>query len=155
MRRSRMFLLAVVFLVVTVPAATHLVSAMPAQRHKSAQRVVTEWLHTLNASMHTGDFTALGKLYAKDATFTLSNPDGSTSVYRGRDQIVDYFEGFQRDAPGLQFTQVSMSSLAREVVVSYETAGSSPTPPRCFHVFQVRNGLVQDEHWVVYFGGAP
>jgi hypothetical protein len=72
-------------------------------------------------------------------------------VYRGREAIVAYFEEFQRSEPGLQFTQESLESLARDVVVSYETAGNPADPARCFHVFQVRRGLVQDEHWVVYF----
>jgi hypothetical protein len=155
MRLSRVYLVAAVFMVLSVPAATHLASAMPAQKRLSAQGVVTAWLRALNAGMHTGDFTALGALYAADATFTLSNPTGITSVYRGRDQIVAFFEGFQRSEPGLQFTQESMASLAREVVVAYENAGSQPLSarPRCFHVFQVRKGLVQDEHWVVFFGG--
>jgi hypothetical protein len=155
MRHSRVYLLAAVVMVLSVPAAILLASAMPAQKHRSAEGVVTAWLQALNAGMQTGDFTALGELYAEDATFTLSNPTGSTSVYRGRDQIVDFFEGFQRGEPELRFTQESMASIAREVVVAYENA-SSPAlaaPARCFHVFQVRKGLVQDEHWSVFFGG--
>src|SRR5690348_17236128 len=92
MRLPRGFLL-VMFVLISVPAATGLVSAKPAQQHSSAEGVARAWMVALNAGMATGDFTALGQLYAADATFTQSTPAGVTTVYRGRAQILGFFRG--------------------------------------------------------------
>src|SRR4051812_27586533 len=143
MRRLQLYLFAAAILTMSVPTAVHLASAMPAQNHVSAQGTVRAYFEALNAGMQTGNFDAVGELYAEDATLTQSNPAGVTSVFQGREQILGFYRSFYAKFPGLQFRQDAMHSLANDVVLSYETAGT-PTqsaPGRCMHVFRVRTGL--------------
>ena len=156
MRHARGMLLAA-FVLMSVPAAAQLASAKPAQKHISAEGVARAWMVDLNAGMETGDFRALGQLYADDATFTVSTPAGVTTVYRGRDQILGFYRGLAVAERGSTFTQDSLTRLAPDVVLAYEQAGKpgQSKPARCIHVYQVRKGLIRNEHWTVFFGGTP
>ena len=123
--------------------------------HSRAQPVVTTYFGILNAGMKSGDFSLLASVYAPDATLTQSKPAGVTSVFAGLAAITGFYQTFQTKVAGYQWTQETMRSLARSVVLSYEHAGSPPltVPGRCAHLFVVREGLIQSLDWVTFFPG--
>jgi len=121
----------------------------------NAATVVTTSFQILNAGMRSGDFSALASVYAPDATLTQSNPKGVTTVVHGLTSITQFYQGVRARVPGYQWTTESMRSLAPDVVLAYEHAGSPPlrVASRCAHVFVIQNGKIADYHWIVYYLG--
>ncbi len=155
MRLSRVSLLAAALIAVGVLSGTALVSAMPSEQHRNPEGVVAAYFDALNAGMRSGDFSAVGALYAADATLTQSNPLGVTKVFRGRDAILGFYRSLRTQLPGFQWSTESLRQLEPGVVLAYERAGSPAmaVPGRCFHVFQVHRGVLQSVNWVTYYGG--
>lgn len=127
----------------------------PAQ--PNATSVVTTYLQIFNAGMRSGDFSAMASVYAPDATLTQSNPKGVTTVVHGLANIITFYQGFQKKLPGYQWTVEHMRSLAPNVVLVYQHAGSPPlrVPGRCMHVFVVQNGKISSYDWATYYPGQP
>jgi hypothetical protein len=155
MGRSRVSLLAAALIAVCVLSGTALVSARPRAQPRTPEGVVADYFAALNAGMRSGDFSAVGELYAEDATLTQSNPLGVTKVFRGRDAILGFYRSLPTKFPGYQWSTESLGRLAPGVVLAYERAGSPAmaVPGRCFHVFQVHGGVLQSVNWVTYYGG--
>jgi ketosteroid isomerase-like protein len=120
-----------------------------------APAVVTMYFQILNAGMRSGDFSALASVYAPDASLTQSNPKGVTTVVHGLASITRFYQGVRTRVPGYQWTTESMRSLAPDVVLAYEHAGSPPlrVASRCVHVFVVQNGKITSYDWIAYYPG--
>ena len=121
----------------------------------SAASVITTYLQLFNAGMRSGDFSTMGSVYASDATLTQSTPKGVTTVVHGLAKIITFYQGFQKKLPGYQWTVESMRSLAPNVVLLYQHAGSPPlrVAGRCMHVFVVQNGKITSYDWATYYPG--
>ena len=96
------------------------------QPKPSATTVVRTYLQLFNAGMRSGDFSAMASVYAPDATLTQSNPKGVTTVVHGLANITTFFQGLKTKFSGYQWTVESMHSLAPNVVLVYQHAGSPP-----------------------------
>jgi ketosteroid isomerase-like protein len=120
-----------------------------------ATTVITTYLQLFNAGMRSGDFSAMASVYAPDATLTQSNPKGVTSVVHGLANITTFFQGLKTKFSGYQWTVESMRSLAPNVVLVYQNAGSPPlrVAGRCIHVFVVQNGKITSYDWATYYPG--
>jgi len=136
------------------PASAQQSSAAP---QPSATTVVTTYLQLFNAGMRSGDFSAMASVYAPDATLTQSNPKGVTTVVHGLAKIITFYQGLQKKLPGYQWTVETMRSLASNVVLVYQHAGSPPlrVPGRCMHVFVVQDGKITSYDWATYYPGQP
>jgi ketosteroid isomerase-like protein len=125
------------------------------QSEPSATTVVTTYLHLFNAGMRSGDFSAMASVYAPDATLTQSNTKGVTTVVHGLAGITRFYQGLRTKLPGYQWTVESMRSLAPNVVLVYQHAGSPPlrVASRCIHIFVVHNGKIISYDWAAYYPG--
>ena len=121
----------------------------------SASTVVTSYLHIFNASMKSGDFSALHSVYAPNATFTQSNPKGVTTVAHGLAAITKLDQTIRKNFPGFQWTVESMHLLSPNVVLVYQHASgpSSKIPGRCIHVFVVDDGKITRYDWATFYPG--
>jgi len=122
-----------------------------------ATTVVTTYFQILNAGMRSGDFSTMASVFAPDATLTQSNPKGVTTVVHGLAAIIRFYQGVRTRVPGYQWTTESMRSLAPDVVLAYEHAGSPPlrVASRCVHVFVILNGKITSYDWTAYYPGQP
>jgi ketosteroid isomerase-like protein len=161
-RTAKLFVLLsflVVLLIGGLAACGGPASAQPntAAAPPSATSVVTTYLQLFNAGMRSGDFSALASVYASDATLTQSNPKGVTTVVHGFAKIITFYQSVRTKFPGFQWTVESMRSLAPNVVLVYQHAGSPPlrVPGRCMHVFVVQNGKITSYDWATYYPGQP
>jgi len=130
-------------------------TSTPAQ--PNATSVVTTYLQLFNAGMRSGDFSALASVYAPDAILKQSNPKGVTTVVHGLANIITFYQGLRTKFPGFQWTVESMRSLAPNVVLVYQHAGSPPlrVAGRCMHVFVVERGKITSYDWATYYPGQP
>jgi hypothetical protein len=137
-------------------AAAHLSAGHTAAR-ADAVTVANTYSSIFNASMKSGDFSALASVFAPDATFTRSNPLGVTKVYHGLKSILAAYSGIYKMFAGYQWTIDSMRSLDPSVVLAYEHAGSPPlsVAGRCMHVFVVVDGKIQSYDWTTFYPGKP
>lgn len=121
----------------------------------NATTVVKRYLKLFNAGMRSGDFTEMASIYAPDATLTQSNPKGVTTVFHGLAKIMAFYHGLQKQLPGYQWTVETMRSLAPNVVLVYQHAGSPPlkVPGRCIHVFVIEHGKITSYDWATYYPG--
>ncbi len=155
---KKLFLLSaflfMIFLSACGAPATVLTSTTSA-KEPSASKVVTTYLRIFNASMKSGDFSALDSVYVHDATFTQSNPKGTTTVVHGLTAITKFDQTIRKNFPGFQWTVDSMHILAPSVVLVYQhTSGpSSKVPGRCIHVFVVDDGKITRYDWVTFYPG--
>jgi ketosteroid isomerase-like protein len=119
----------------------------------SATTVVTTYLQLFNAGMKSGDFSTMASVFAPDATLTQSNPKGVTTVVHGLAAITSFYQGLRTKFAGYQWTVESMRSLAPNVVLVYQHAGSPPlrVAGRCVHVFVVQNGKITSYDWATYY----
>jgi ketosteroid isomerase-like protein len=120
-----------------------------------ATTVVTKYLQLFNAGMRSGDFSAMASVYAPDATLTQSSPKGVTTVVHGLANIITFYQGLRTKFPGYQWTVENMRSLASNVVLVYQHAGSPPlrVAGRCVHVFVVKGGKIATYDWATYYPG--
>ena len=121
----------------------------------NATTMVTTYLQLFNAGMQSGDFSAMASVYAPDATLTQSNPKGVTTIVHGLANITTFFQGLKTRFAGYQWTVESMHSLAPNVVLVYQHAGSPPllVADRCVQVFVVQNGKINSYDWATYYPG--
>jgi|GEM_PF-2140269 hypothetical protein len=122
-----------------------------------ATTVVTTYHQLFNAGMKSGNFSAVVALFASDATLTQSSPKGVTTVAHGLADITNFYQSIQKKFPGYQWAIESMRSLAPNVVLAYQHAGSPPlkVAGRCIHVFVVENGKIASYDWATYYPGQP
>jgi SnoaL-like domain len=122
-----------------------------------ATTVVTTYHQLFNAGMKSGNFSAVVALFTSDATLTQSSPKGVTTVAHGLADITNFYQSIQKKFPGYQWTIESMRSLAPDVVLAYQHAGSPPlkVAGRCIHVFVVQNGKIASYDWATYYPGQP
>jgi ketosteroid isomerase-like protein len=120
-----------------------------------ATTVVKNYLRIFNAGMKSGDFSELDHVYASDATLTQSSPKGTTTVVHGLANIKTFYQGLRKKFPGFQWTVESMRSLAENVVLVYQHAGSPPlkVAGRCIHVFVIEDGKITSYDWATYYPG--
>jgi ketosteroid isomerase-like protein len=158
--------LLVVFLIGGLAACGGVANALPSTTQTNAQpntkpaessatTVVTTYLQLFNAGMRSGDFSAMASVFAPDATLTQSNPKGVTTVVHGLAAITSFYQGLKTKFAGYQWTVESMRSLAPNVVLVYQHAGSPPlrVAGRCVHVFVVQNGKITSYDWATYYPG--
>ena len=128
-------------------------STAPAQ--PDATRVVRHYLVLFNAGMRGGGFFLMDAVLAPDATLTQSSPEGVTTVVHGLAGIITFYTGLLKQLPGYQWTVENMSSLAPDVVLVYQRAGSPPlrVASRCVQVFVVHNGKIITDDWATYYPG--
>ena len=121
----------------------------------SATTVVTTYLQLFNTGMRSGDFSTMDSVFAPDATLTQSNPKGVTTVVHGLAAITSFYQGLRTKFPGYQWTVEHMRSLAPNVVLVYQHAGSPPlrVAGRCVHVFVVEDGKITSYDWATYYPG--
>ena len=114
------------------------------QPKPSATTVVRTYLQLFNAGMRSGDFSTIASVFASNATLTQSNPKGVTAVIHGLAAITSFYQGLKTKFSGYQWTVESMHSLAPNVVLVYQHAGSPPllVADRCVQVFVVQNGKI-------------
>ena len=105
--------------------------------------------------MKSGDFSALNSVYSFNATLTQSNPKGVTTVVHGLTAITKFYQGLRKKFPGFQWTVEAMRSMAPNVVLVYQHAGSLPpkVAGRCIHVFVIQNGKITSYDWATYYPG--
>jgi len=122
-----------------------------------ATMVVTTYLQLFNAGMRSGDFSTMTSVFAPDATLTQSSPKGVTMVLHGLAAITAFYQGLKTKFAGFQWTVESMRSLAPNVVLVYQHAGSPPlrVAGRCVHMFVVENGKITSYDWATYYPGQP
>jgi hypothetical protein len=122
-----------------------------------ASTVVTSYLQIFNAGMLSGDFSALSSVFAPDATLTQSSPKGVTTVEHGLTAITNFYQGLRTKFPNFQWTVESMRTVAPNVVLVYQHAGSAQwlTPGRCVHLFVLQNGKITTYDWATYYPGHP
>ena len=122
-----------------------------------ARTVVTTYLRLFNAGMRSGDFSTMSSVFAPDATLTQSSPKGVTAVIHGLAAITNFYQGLKTRFAGYQWTVESMRSLAPNIVLVYQHAGSPPlrVAGRCIHVFVVQNGKIVTYDWATYYPGQP
>jgi hypothetical protein len=122
-----------------------------------ATTVVTTYLQLFNAGMRSGDFSAMASVYAPDATLTQSSPKGVTTVLHGLTAITNFYQVLRTKFGGYQWTVESMRSLAPNIVLVYQHAGSPPlrVAGRCVHLFVVQNGKITSYDWATYYPGQP
>ena len=134
-------------------SAVHAQAATPPA--PKATDVVQSYLKIFNAGMLSGDFSALASVFAPDATFTKSNPNGVTTVVHGLADIITFDQGLRAKFAGYQWTVENMVSLAPNVVLVYQHAGSPPltVPGRCSNLFVVSGGKITRYDWVTYYSG--
>ena len=149
----------VVFLIGGFAACGGAANAQPntTLSESSATTVVTTYLQLFNAGMRSGDFSTMSSVFAPDATLTQSSPKGVTTVLHGLAAITSFYQGLRTKFPGYQWTVESMRSLAPNVVLVYQHAGSPPlrVAGRCVHVFVVQNGKITSYDWATYYPGQP
>jgi ketosteroid isomerase-like protein len=123
----------------------------------SALSVATTYFQVFNAGMRSGDFSALASVYAPDATLTQSSTKGVTTVVHGLADITRFYQGLKTRLAGYQWTTESMRSVAPNVVLAYEHAGSPPlhVASRCIHMFVIQNGKITSYDWAGYYAGQP
>ncbi len=123
----------------------------------SATAVATHYFKILNAGMKSGNFSGMASVFASDATLTQPSPKGVTTVVHGLPAITHFYQTLATKLPGYQWTTESQRSLADNVVLAYEHAGSPPlhVPSRCVHVFDVQHGKIVRYDWATYFAGQP
>ncbi|MGY0573710.1 YybH family protein [Bradyrhizobium sp. RDM12] len=86
--------------------------------------IIAKWC----AGFATLDAAALSSLYAKNAFFFGSNP----KLYRGRDGVVDYFDGLPRwRKPSAVFSEVNAAQAGADLInmaaiVAFDLAGERP-----------------------------
>jgi ketosteroid isomerase-like protein len=153
-----LLILLVVLLISGLAACGGAANALPSTTQSNAQpntTVVTTYLQLFNAGMRSGDFSAMASVYAPDATLTLSNPKGVTTVVHGLAAITSFYQGLKTKFAGYQWTVESMRSLSPNVVLVYQHAGSPPlrVAGRCVHVFVVQNGKITSYDWATYYPG--
>ena len=110
----------------------------------SAPPVVLTYFKIFNAGMRSGDLSTMASVFAPDATLTQSSPKGVTTVVHGLANIITFYQGLRTKFPGYQWTVENMHSLAPNVVLVYQHAGSPPlrVASRCVHVFVVKSGKI-------------
>lgn len=125
------------------------------QSKPDATTVVTTYLQLFNAGMRSGDFSTMTSVFASNATLTQSNPKGVTAVFHGLAAITSFYQGLRAKFAGYQWTVESMRSLAPNVVLVYQHAGSPPlrVAGRCVHLFVVENGKISSYDWATYYPG--
>jgi hypothetical protein len=92
--------------------------------------MVTTYFGILNAGMKRGNFAALAKVYAPDATLTQSSPKGVTTVVHGLAAITRFYRGRATKFAGFQWTQEQMRNLAPTVVLSYKRCSATASTAR-------------------------
>jgi hypothetical protein len=99
----------------------------------------------------------MSSVFAPDATLTQSSPKGVTAVIHGLTAITNFYRGLKTRFAGYQWTVESMRSLAPNVVLVYQHAGSPPlrVAGRCMHVFVVQDGKIVTYDWATYYPGQP
>ncbi len=154
MRLRAVYPIIVCLLVLPTIAAAQ-VSARSSATNLRASQVVTTYFGILNAGMKSGDFSALATVYAPDATLTRSTPKGVTTVIHGLPAITGFYQTLPTLAPGYQWTTTSMRSLAPDIVLAYERAGtpSMAVASRCAHVIVVHGGKIVSYDWIAFFPG--
>ena len=125
------------------------------QPKPSATTVVRTYLQLFNAGMRSGDFSTIASVFASNTTLTQSNPKGVTAVIHGLAAITSFYQGLKTKFSGYQWTVESMHSLAPNVVLVYQHAGSPPllVADRCVQVFVVQNGKITSYDWATYYPG--
>lgn len=150
--------LLVVLLMSGLTACGGAAAAQPPQTtspQPSALSVATKYFQVFNAGMRSGDFSALASVYASDATLTQSSTKGVTTVVHGLANITHFYQGLKTRLAGYQWTTESMRSVAPNVVLAYEHAGSPPLriASRCIHMFVIQNGKITSYDWAGYYAG--
>lgn len=147
--------LLVVVALAALAACGSTVHAQETKPDPKATDVVESYLHLFNAGMLSGDFSGLASVFAPDATLTQSNPKGVTTVVHGLADIITFDQGLRTKFAGYQWTVENMSSLAPDVVLVYQHAGSPPltVPGRCAHLFVVEHGKITRYDWITYYPG--
>ncbi len=149
--------LLVVFLISGLAACGGPAAAQPrtTSSEPSALSVVTTYLQLFITGMRSGDFSSMASVYAPDATLTQSNPKGVTTVLHGLAAITSFYQGLRAKFVDYQWTVESMRSLATNVVLVYQHAGSPPlrVAGRCVHVFVVQDGKITSYDWATYYPG--
>jgi hypothetical protein len=125
------------------------------QPQPDAITVVTTYLKLFNTGMRNGNFSTMTSVYASDATLTQSNPKGVTAVLHGLAAITSFYQSLRLKFPGYQWAVESMRSLAPNVVLVYQHAGSPPlrVAGRCMHLFVVQDGKITSYDWATYYPG--
>jgi hypothetical protein len=146
-----------VFLISGLAACGEQANALPntTQSETSASTVVTTYLQLFNAGIRSGDFSAMDSVFAPDAILTQSSPRGVTMVLHGLAAFTSFYQGLKTKFAGYQWTVESMHSLAPNVVLVYQHAGSPPllVADRCVQVFVVQNGKINSYDWATYYPG--
>jgi len=158
-RKAKLLALLAVLIISGLAACGGGANAQPntttTQSKPSATTVVTTYLQLFNAGMHSGDFSTMTSVFASNATLTQSNPKGVTAVVHGLAAIIGFYQGLRAKFAGYQWTVESMRSLAPNVVLVYQHAGSPPlrVAGRCVHLFVVENGKITSYDWATYYPG--
>jgi SnoaL-like domain len=158
-RKAKLLALLAVLIISGLAACGGGANAQPntttTQSKPGATTVVTTYLQLFNAGMRSGDFSTMSSVFALNATLTQSNPKGVTAVVHGLAAITSFYKGLRAKFAGYQWTVESMRSLAPNVVLVYQHAGSPPlrVAGRCVHLFVVENGKITSYDWATYYPG--
>ena len=144
-----------VLLIGGLAACGEATQAQKTQPGPNATTVVTTYIQLFNSGMKSGNFSTLASVYSPDAILTQSSPKGVTMVFHGIANITAFYQGFWKKFPGYQWTVDSMRSVAPNVVLVYQHAGSPPqrVAGRCIHLFVVQNGKITSYDWATFYPG--
>jgi hypothetical protein len=155
MYRRIIFLVSIVLCVVCssqVPTA----AAQPRLSQQNGEALVALYYQVFNAGLRNGDFSAMASVYAPDGILSQSDPQGENSTFQGLKAIIAFYHRVYLNIPGTQFKRDKLYDLSPTILLNYEHGMGTGLrlPPRCSHLFVIRNGRLHQVFWVVYFNGA-
>jgi hypothetical protein len=155
MIRRIIFLVSIVLCVVC-SSQVRSAAAQPRSSQQSGEALVTLYYQIFNAGLRNGDFSAMASVFAPDATLSHSSAQGETSTFQGLNAIIAFYHRVYLNIPGTQFKRDKLYDLSPTILLNYEHGVGTGLrlPPRCSHLFDIRNGRLHQVFWVVYFNGA-
>jgi ketosteroid isomerase-like protein len=141
--------------VLALPRLQTLAQTSSAASSEQDLAVARAYFAAFNAGMKSGDFSGLPAVMAPDVVETMSNPQGQTGIHRGLNDVTAFYQGFQKNFAGYQWTTDDMRALGPGVVIAFEHAGlaSTTAPGRCVHVFKIENGKITSYDWATFYPG--
>jgi ketosteroid isomerase-like protein len=124
--------------------APHCGSAPATSLPRTPRAMVTAYFDALTVGRASGDYAALGALFASGATVTRHDGQGRSTTVRGRAQIVRLYRQVLSNEATAQWTQDATYLLSPTVILTYEHAIGLRlrAPQRSSHLFVVRDGKV-------------
>lgn len=114
-------------------------------RLESGLRVVLEF----NEAFNRHDVAAMMQLMSDDCVFENTSPAPDGAVYRGKDAITQFWQGFFRESPQAHIDVEDISGLGIRCIMRWRyewvDAAGQTGHIRGVDLFQVKNGLISEK----------